>query len=291
MEENNNKSFLPSKTVTIIVVIVVIIIIAIILFTNNNNKNNNKDKKVSLEKITLAAIKGIDINKQDTDGDGITDYQERLDGTDPKKRDTDGDGVDDYLEKKLHTNPLIKKENDVLVKEKIEKSKKEKKTLTQAFGRDLFLEALKYSKKEKMTEEDYDNIIKKVYSKNLPKTILPIRYTVKDLSYSDKITLTDYKNSFIAVAAKLDAKNHQDERKMLGRYAAYYLEEDKKKAQKSINDLKELKEDLLNMKIPEVAVQYHIKYINSLDAYIVSLQKILDTLVFYIKYGKTKHLQ
>lgn len=42
---------------------------------------------------------GTDINKTDTDGDGLTDYQEVVElGTDPLKMDTDDDGIPDYDE-------------------------------------------------------------------------------------------------------------------------------------------------------------------------------------------------
>lgn len=42
---------------------------------------------------------GTDINKADTDGDGLTDYQEVVElGTDPLKVDTDDNGISDYNE-------------------------------------------------------------------------------------------------------------------------------------------------------------------------------------------------
>ncbi|MCK3867735.1 YSIRK-type signal peptide-containing protein [Streptococcus suis] len=44
--------------------------------------------------------------KKDTDGDGVTDEDEKKDGTDPKNPDTDGDGVKDGDEKKDGTDPL-----------------------------------------------------------------------------------------------------------------------------------------------------------------------------------------
>ena len=37
-------------------------------------------------------------NSIDSDGDGITDYGEMLEGTDPQNNDTDGDGLDDLYE-------------------------------------------------------------------------------------------------------------------------------------------------------------------------------------------------
>ncbi|MFH6635807.1 Rib/alpha-like domain-containing protein, partial [Streptococcus suis] len=52
-----------------------------------------------------VTVKVTDPNK-DTDGDGVTDEDEKKDGTDPKNPDTDGDGVNDGDEKKDGTDPL-----------------------------------------------------------------------------------------------------------------------------------------------------------------------------------------
>ena len=48
---------------------------------------------------------GTDLNKADTDGDGISDADEVKNGTDPTKADTDGDDVKDGQEIKDGTNP------------------------------------------------------------------------------------------------------------------------------------------------------------------------------------------
>ncbi|WP_398591638.1 Rib/alpha-like domain-containing protein [Streptococcus suis] len=52
-----------------------------------------------------VTVKVTDPNK-DTDGDGVTDEDEKKDGTDPLNPDTDGDGVNDGDEKKDGTDPL-----------------------------------------------------------------------------------------------------------------------------------------------------------------------------------------
>lgn len=55
-----------------------------------------------------------DIGKADTDGDGLTDYQEFLIKSDPRKIDTDGDGLTDEEEfNRWHTSPLsVDSDND-----------------------------------------------------------------------------------------------------------------------------------------------------------------------------------
>ena len=51
---------------------------------------------------------GTDPNNPDTDGDGLTDGEEKEHGTDPKNPDTDGDGVNDGDEVKDGTDPKNK---------------------------------------------------------------------------------------------------------------------------------------------------------------------------------------
>lgn len=49
-----------------------------------------------------------DAENPDTDGDGITDEDEKRIGTEPEKADSDGDGIPDGLELQLGLNPLRK---------------------------------------------------------------------------------------------------------------------------------------------------------------------------------------
>ena len=48
---------------------------------------------------------GTDPKNPDSDGDGVNDGQEKIDGTDPKNPDTDGDGLTDGEEKEHGTDP------------------------------------------------------------------------------------------------------------------------------------------------------------------------------------------
>ncbi len=52
-------------------------------------------------------VLGTDINSKDTDGDGLTDYEEvNIYNTNPSQVDSDGDGLSDYEEVKIYrTNP------------------------------------------------------------------------------------------------------------------------------------------------------------------------------------------
>ena len=58
-------------------------------------------------KPVVVPVIEIDPKTVDTDGDGLTDYEEQQYGTDPNKKDTDGDGLSDYDEiYKYKTDPL-----------------------------------------------------------------------------------------------------------------------------------------------------------------------------------------
>ena len=47
-----------------------------------------------------------EIEKIDTDGDGLSDYQEKQIGTDPNNVDTDGDWISDKVEMEIGTDPM-----------------------------------------------------------------------------------------------------------------------------------------------------------------------------------------
>lgn len=62
------------------------------------------DKPVTENTIVYAKW---DIDKTDSDGDGLYDALEAYIGTDPQRADTDSDGLSDYIELTIGTNPLI----------------------------------------------------------------------------------------------------------------------------------------------------------------------------------------
>lgn len=58
--------------------------------------------------VTAPATQEAPITGKDTDGDGLSDNEERNYGTDPKQKDTDGDGYSDFEEIKNGYSPLGK---------------------------------------------------------------------------------------------------------------------------------------------------------------------------------------
>lgn len=77
------------------------------LTTNGNETAPTNEQPSASQNENVAPV--IPTNALiDTDGDGLTDVEEKAFGTDPSKPDTDGDGLSDYDEVKVyHTNPLL----------------------------------------------------------------------------------------------------------------------------------------------------------------------------------------
>lgn len=108
-----------------LVIIVVLATVGFILFRIKNNKLNiiigstietvvaptpevlqQETQKIENNSANLQKILD-EKQKTDSDLDGLSDVEEKQFGTDPKNIDTDGDGLTDYDEIKIyHTNPL-----------------------------------------------------------------------------------------------------------------------------------------------------------------------------------------
>ncbi len=98
--------FLPSRKVTAFILVPVITIFALWAITNYYSKPVLvQDTKSGLE---VALEEGERVfQEQDTDGDGLKDWEEFLYQTDERNIDTDGDGASDGLEVKKGFDPLV----------------------------------------------------------------------------------------------------------------------------------------------------------------------------------------
>lgn len=63
-------------------------------------------EEVTTEPSPTAGPQALELDDTDTDGDGLTDFEEALIGTDPRNPDTDDDGINDGDEVELGTDPL-----------------------------------------------------------------------------------------------------------------------------------------------------------------------------------------
>ena len=80
---------------------------AVYKFIHNINYYSADEKNGIFYAVSAGLIFQLSNENNDTDGDGLTNDEEKQLGTDPLRADTDGDGLSDGDEvKKYHTNPL-----------------------------------------------------------------------------------------------------------------------------------------------------------------------------------------
>jgi hypothetical protein len=127
-----------------------------------------------------------DTLNQDSDGDGLTDWEEVLWKTDPNNPDSDGDGKLDGEEIVLNTNPTIAGPDDGLAtEESVAQADSSSfflnQNYTELFSQDLFLQYLQMkSEGHELDTETLNNLISGV-SKDLFSGIKEVSYTPADI--------------------------------------------------------------------------------------------------------------
>ncbi|MBY0376774.1 thrombospondin type 3 repeat-containing protein [Patescibacteria group bacterium] len=114
---------------TILIVGAILFVVVIFLLKNNSiYKNHNSQDAASI----YGNLSVKDLVDVDTDGDGVTDWEESLWGTDPTKKDTNADGVPDSVEIEK-----IKRARGVALNGDAENSEDTPLTQTDKFSREL----------------------------------------------------------------------------------------------------------------------------------------------------------
>lgn len=128
--------------------------------------------------------------EQDTDHDGLFDWEEALWKTDPKNPDTDGDGTNDGDEIKLKRNPLVKGPNDVLPDDFLQQKTStdasgEKLTETQLFTRDLINTYLKLKQSDQFTPDNQKKLVDAFVEETAVRQTETAAHTIAELSIED----------------------------------------------------------------------------------------------------------
>jgi hypothetical protein len=128
-------------------------------------------------KRTIADGKTItlrSIASNDSDGDGVPDWEESLWGTDPEKADTNGDGISDGVE-------IAQKKQELRIKNQ-DAGAADAPTETAKFSQDLFATIASLAQSGNLNQEAIDALSQKI-GENLPEMAsLPDVYRRKDLA-------------------------------------------------------------------------------------------------------------
>lgn len=245
----------------------------------------NQTKKLP-EKTAVAVIVDNTIKKalaEDSDGDGLKDWEEGIRGTNPNKADTDGDGTNDGVEIQESRDPLVMGPND---KENTGETgeenllPKKKPTATDLFSREIiekYLEAKKNGLEidadieeqiaNMVLNKDYEGEITFFDKKNLKTTNDTSFFTLKN--YGNQVgsvletprTLNIPSELFILEKIQLEGKTDVDNDN-LELISSYYSS---------------LKDALAKIVVPNDAVEAHTKIIQGLEIlkdFVVGVQQL-----------------
>jgi hypothetical protein len=134
---------MKSKIILALIIASFFILAALLIKVNQTKKTPEKsDVAVIIDSTVKKAL------AEDSDEDGLKDWEEGIRGTDPNKADTDGDGTDDGVEIQDGRDPLVLGPNDKENTNETEENllPKKKPTATDLFSREIlekYLEAKK----------------------------------------------------------------------------------------------------------------------------------------------------
>lgn len=136
-------SMMKSKIILALIIASFFILAAVLIKVNQTKKAPEKsDVAVIIDSTVKKAL------AEDSDGDGLKDWEEGIRGTDPNKTDTDGDGTDDGVEIQDGRDPLVMGPNDKENTGETEENllPKKKPTATDFFSREIFEKYLEAKK-------------------------------------------------------------------------------------------------------------------------------------------------
>ena len=278
--------FLPSKKLLVFLGITLMVLGCFVLFFKfKNNKvtyflSNESEEEI----IKMVSEINQQTLKNDSDGDGLKDWEEILWKTDPQNPDTDGDGVDDNTEILAKRNPLIAGPDDLLsenittfinTQDDLEYDKP--LTQTDILSRELFTGYVALKQNNQLGAAQEEQFISNLVIKSLsPNTILVKNYTIDDLNISNENNdeiIQQYADRLMAIIKLGD--NLEDEAVLIKTIVETKSKSELKKLNSNIEIYKEMQEQLLSLKTPLIISSIHLKGINSLGNLINDVSNML----------------
>jgi hypothetical protein len=226
------------------------------------------------------------VAEQDSDHDGLKDWEEVLWKTDPHNPDTDGDNTSDGDEVKAGRDPLKKGPNDKLdtaITPNVTATSTEELTQTQIFSRQLFAEYLKLQQQDGGTISDASQqyLVNEFLTK-VPEAV-PVRvYTVSDIKVINSNTNADLRNYADAMGRVLKnnpANNAENELVIIKRALDNNDKSELLKITRALAGDASTIKGFLGVSVPSSLVNQHLDILNSLessDENVRGLSKVFD---------------
>jgi len=268
--------FLPSKKLLVFLGVVLVILGCFVLFFKF------KDRKTTYFSTTKTQEEITDITNQigqqtlknDSDGDGLKNWEEALWKTDPHNPDTDGDGTDDNSEILINRNPLISEPNDLLSEDittfvNTQNNSEYSKPLTQTdiLSRELFAGYVTLKQNDQLGTVQEEQFINNLVTKSLSEqTTQTQKYTLNDLNIIqnvDREVLLQYVDEMVAV---INLGHGLEEEPDIVKIAVETKNRQKlEKLNTHIKVYGEMREQLLIIEVPIAIAPIHLDGINNLN--------------------------
>lgn len=269
--------FLPSKKLLVFLVTTLVILGCFFLFFKF------KDRKISYltntaeqEKTTQAINQEIQQTlKNDSDGDGLKDWEEVLWKTDPNNPDTDGDGTDDNSEILANRNPLVAGPNDLLNKNIVaiknnQNEQADAKSLTQTdlMSQELFAGYVALKQNNQLGTAQEEQFINNLVTKSLSAPIISAKkYRLGDLNIiqdNSQKALQQYADQLKIIMA---LGNKLEDEPALVKMAAETKNPQKlEKLHSNISIYQEMQKKLITLAVPKTISEIHLGGINSIGS-------------------------
>lgn len=245
------QKYLPSKQFVRTILIALVLGSLVFLVGKILNKKTVWQNKSGDESVKIA--KEGDFFSQDTDEDGLYDWEESLWSTNPALKDTDGDGIDD---KKFVENK--RKEIDV-----DETYKEDPNNETEVFAKQFFTTASVLSQSGSFNQETLDQFSNGI-GQSISNFTIKDKYNLANLKLSG-ISAEKYYNNFKTLYESLPHKEIQE----LESIALLIQNPEDTKALENVANINlmysKLEEGLLTMEVPYNASGGHLFLLNNIN--------------------------
>ncbi len=210
---------IPSKKISVVFLVTTIIVVLIVLISRN--MESGFSEKTGAKPVTSLSIDLDTKLQEDTDADGLLDWEESLWGSDPNLADTDGDKTNDGEEVKLNRNPAKAGPDDENISieqrilNKIENSPLQSTGLTKEFS-DAFMQeyfSLKNETGSDLSVQQKKDFILKVSSEAINSKKIKNRYEQSTLFTFDDLLdrngILQYANRIIKIES--DARSSYEQ--------------------------------------------------------------------------------
>lgn len=216
-------------------------------------------KKAADDRISV----GGESHESDTDGDGLSNWEEELWGTDINNPDTDGDGTSDGDEIAQNRNPHIPAPNDTLAETKLSfDSGSTTTTPTDLLARDILLGTLLLNQSGNRSPEERQRLLEEAFADRLSELPAPQQASADDLTVvSDNgANARQYHDALVEVLTTYTPEDRRKE--LLGIYEVVeegVVSQDLSGISRAHG---ERAQRLIDTPVPQTAAPFHLAIVN-----------------------------